>query len=930
MKRRTFLELAGLGLANTLIPRTLATQATSHTLPISQDPQQTATEAYGSGHFGRWQNDEHGLPAYRYTCDQLTDPLAVLPVDKVWRSPTDHMHQVGNDRLVAIASNYGHVQVRQDEGSPKFLNDFCPEEDRYGAGIGFLANDDGFVLSTYYTGAATTFDRVFGMGYLQKRVAAHAYVVEQIIFAPYGDDPVLISQVTITNQSAQTVRPRWVEYWGCQNYQFSYRSLMESGVLPAAPTAVKRRRDFAARFSHRFRKLPGGKGLLETKTFLGRTPEEQLAWQQTQESLRTKPTGFFGGPTAPLAGGAAMEDLSPPATFLVSLDGPADNFATSGKRFFGGSIERPPGMTATLDNDLSAQGPESAFLLERKLVLKPGESRTMSFLYGYLPDGFSADELIDRYSIEPASHWSRSCAKWKANAPLFRTPAHPWVEREALWSSYYLRSGLTYDSFFREHILSQGASYQYLAGLQGAARDPLQHVLPFIFTDPHIVRSVLRYTLKEIQSDGSIPYAIVGLGVPMPCVYQPSDLQLWVLWVASEYVLATRDWEFLQERIPAYPPQDARPGDPTVLDLLARSFTHFTSTIGVGQHGLQRLFNGDWNDSIVYTHLTPQQRAEELPIGESVLNAAMAAYVLDYYAEMLDSLSHQEAAALARAKAKAQREAVRAQWYDRWYRRAWLDEKLGWIGEKQMWLEPQPWALIGGCVPEEKIAALVATIDELVRRPSLIGAMLQSQPDPTMKDEPGTGTNGGIFYAVNGTLIWALSLANGEMAWDEWKKNTLARHAEVYPDKWFGIWSGPDAYHSSLSAQPGGTGVDFPVLNMHAHAWPLYASVKLLGTEFRQNGICFKPDLPLDEYEFDTPLLGFKKASAGYSGWYAPMTAGYWRIEIALPEKILRRLKNLIVNGKQETLHSDDARISFGGNSLPGAPLRWNITFGEL
>lgn len=930
MKRRTFLELAGVGLANTLAPRTLlATQAAPQIRPGNQGPEPAATGDYGSGHFGRWQTDAHGLPAYRYTCDQLTDPLAVLPVDKAWRSPTDHMHQVGNDRLVAVASNYGHLQIRQDEGGPKFLNDYLPEEDRYGAGIGFLADDNGFVLSTYYTGAATTFDRIFGMGYLQKRVAAKAYVVDQILFAPRGDDPVLISQVTITNQSAQTVRPRWVEYWGCQNYQFSYRSLMESGVLTGAPIAVKRRREFAARFSHHFRKLPGGKGLLETQTFLGRSPDEEIAWQKTQESLGAKSTGFFGGPPAPLAPGASMEDLSPPATFLVSLDAPADNFATHCKQFFGGSIDRPHGMATSLNNDLSAEGPESAFLLERMLVLKPGESRTISFLYGYLPERFSADELIAKYSAEPARHWAQSCAKWKSAAPVFSTPAHPWVEREAVWSSYYLRSGLTYDNFFREHILSQGASYQYLAGLQGAARDPLQHVLPFLFTDPAIVCSVLRYTLKEIQLDGSIPYAMVGHGVPMPCVYQPSDLQLWVLWVATEYVLATRDQEFLQERIPLYPRQDPRPDDPTVLDLLDRCFTHFTSAIGVGQHGLQRLYNGDWNDSIVYTHLTPEQRKEEFPVGESVLNAAMAAYVLDYYAEMLDGVGHHEPAARARNKAKGQREAVSAQWYGRWYRRAWLDDELGWVGEKQMWLEPQPWALIGGCVPQDKIATLMATIDELMRRPSPIGAMLQSQPDPTMKDEPGTGTNGGIFYAINGTLIWALSLTDGEMAWDEWQKNTLARHAEVYPDKWFGIWSGPDAYHSSLSTQPGGTGVDFPVLNMHAHAWPLYASVKLLGTEFRKDGIRFKPDLPLDEYQFNTPLLGFKKSSAGYSGWYGPSRAGDWRIEIRLPEAESRRLKNLTVNGKQEALHADSGSIRLGGIGSQAAPLRWDISFGN-
>ena len=926
MKRRTFVELVGLGLADGLLPRAFAATTEPRSAAPEQPPAKDAREDYGSGHFGRWEKDPHGLPAYRYTCDQLTDPLAVLPVDKTWRSPTDHMHQVGNDRLVAVASNYGHVQVRQDEGSPKFLNDYCPEQDRYGGGIGFLADAEGFVLSTYYTGKPDTFDRVLGMGYLQKRVAAGHYSVDQIVFAPYGDDPVLVSQVTITNRSSDTVKPRWVEYWGCQNYQLSYRSLMESGVLGGAPTAVERRRDFAARFVHRFRKLDGGRGLIDSQTFLGCTPEEERAWQQTQESLTAKPIGFFGGSPPPLAAGTSMEDLAPPATFLVSLDAAADGYVTDAKQFFQGGIEQPLGMKAPLADDQPSQSSENAFLLQRRLTLKPGESRTLYFLYGYLPQGFSTVTLIAKYSADPAAIWPRSCAQWKANAPLFRAPAHPWVEREAIWSSYYLRSGLTYDSFFREHILSQGAGYQYLAGLQGAARDPLQHALPFVFTDPGVVRGILRYTLKEIQPDGSIPYGIVGHGVPMPCVYQPSDLQLWVLWVASEYVLATRDRDFLHERVPLYPHQQSSGDDPTVLDLLARSFTYLTSKVGVGKHGLLRIFNGDWNDSIVYTHLTPEQRAVTVKVGESVLNAAMATYVFDYFALLLDFVEHPELVHEARAKAKEQRDAVQAQWHDRWYRRAWLNEDFGWVGEKQMWLAPQPWALIGNCVPPEKISTLVAAVDELTRKSSPIGALLQSQPDPTMKDEPGTGTNAGIFYAINGTLIWALALVNGEMAWDEWKKNTLAHHAEIYPDMWFGIWSGPDAYNSYLAKQPGSTGVDFPVLNMHSHAWPLYSAIKLIGAEFDAKGVKLRAEIPLGEYEFNTPLLGFKKTAGQYSGWYAPTTAGNWSIEIAFAESELAHFRVLKVNGVREAVHSTTGRIRFSGDSAPGSPMRWEIS----
>jgi hypothetical protein len=925
MERRRFLGLAGMGLGSSLLSPRLAAGFGSRGSDVeSCNSKSNAAGAYGSGHFGEWIEDSFGLPAYRYTCDQITDPKAVLPVDKAWRSPTDHMHQVGNDRLIAVVSNYGYIQVRQDEGSPKFLNDYFPEQNRYGAGIGFLGDGD-TILSTYYSGRAESFDRIMGMGYLRKKVAGPKYQIDQVIFAPFGDDPVLISQVTITNRSDRPRNPKWIEYWGCQNYQFSYRSLMEASIAGSASDAPNLRRNFCARFEHHFRRVKNGAGLFESQTFRSRAPEEEAAWEKVQSSLKANPTGFYGGPMSALAPGASMEDLSPPPTFLVSLDAPPDGFAANAAKFFEGGLEHPLGIDQPLDNDLGCTGPESAFFLERRLDLKPGESRTLHFLYGYLPEGFQIDDLFNKYAAEPSSLWSRSSAHWKTNNLLFRTESEPWVERETAWSSYYLRSGLTYDSFFKEHILSQGAGFQYLAGLQGAARDPLQHVLPLVFTSPDIVREILRFTLKEIQPDGSLPYGLAGSGVPMPCIYRPSDLQLWLLWLASEYVLATRDKSFLGQRVPAYPPHEATPDDPTVFELLSRSYSYLTSNIGTGKHGLMRLLNGDWNDSIVFTHLEPAQVAEVTAHTESVLNAAMAVYVLSYYARMLDFVQHPELADEARAKAEAQREAVRQQWTGRWFRRAWLGEQLGWMGEKQMWLEPQAWAVISGAADSNQIQTLTAELDELVRKPSPIGALLQSQADPTMKDEPGTGTNGGVFAAINGTLIWALALVNGAMAWDEWKKNTLARHAAIYPDMWFGIWSGPDCYNSVLSKNPGGTGPDFPVLNMHSHAWPLYTAAKLLGIDFHEHGINFHPVLPLADYEFASPLLGFKRSLQGYSGWYSPTTAGNWNIDITLADADRARVRQVTVNGLTEKLGLNGSPIRFSGKSKPGIPLRWEV-----
>jgi len=925
MKRRKFLELAGLGLGSLAAPKLGVGSKPGAVPQAALRSQGNAASTYGSGHFGKWISDPFGLPAYQYTCNQFTDPKAVSPANKAWRSPTEHTHQLGNNRLVAVVSNYGYLQVRQDEGSPKFLNDYFPEQDRYGAGIGFLA-DGNRMLSTYYSGSAESFERILGMGYLRKRVTGHSYEIDQVIFAPFGDDPVLISEVTTTNHSNRAVSPRWVEYWGCHNYQFSYRSLMEAAVLGSADATPQLRREFCGRFKHQFRAVKNGAGLFESQTFPGRAPEEEAAWQRVQAKLTADPTGFYGGPVPSLAPGVSMEDLHPPSTFLVSLDAKASGFATNATKFFKGSAEHPALLAKHLDNDLSSTGPESAFFLERRLALNPGESKTMYFLYGYLPEGFDLDTLVTKYAADTPSVWSRSSSQWKANSLQFRTNSEPWVERETAWSSYFLRSGLTYDSFFREHILSQGAGYQYLAGLQGAARDPLQHALPFIFTDPQIVREIIRYTLKEIQPDGSIPYAIVGCGAPMPCRYRPSDLELWLLWLASEYVLATRDKEFLNEKVRVYPGRESNSKESTVHELLARAYARLTVDLGVGKHGLMRMSNGDWNDSIVVNRLTPAQVSEIQQHGESVLNAAMAGYVFDYYARMLEFSGSPTLSKEARAKAEDQRQAVTKQWTGQWFRRAWLGKGLSWSGEQQLWLEPQPWAIIGGGATPEQVKTLIMSLDELVRKPSPIGALLQSRVDPTMKDEAGVGTNGGVFIAINGTLIWALAMVNGSMAWDEWKKNALARHAEIYPDMWFGIWSGPDAYNSVLSNNPGATSPDFPVMNMHSHAWPLYSAAKLLGLEFHESGISFRPDLPLPEYEFASPLLGFKKSPGGYSGWYAPAVAGRWSVDITLPDTDLARVHELSVNGVPEAWDSIERELRFSGESKPGLPLRWRVS----
>jgi hypothetical protein len=896
---------------------------------VSRVPAQSIGKPYGSGHFGEWIEDAFGLPAFRYTCDQTKDPKAVTPLGPGLLSTTDHIHQVGNDRLVAVVSNYGHVQVRQDEGSPKFLNVYAPERGQFGGGIGYLS-DGRKTLCTYYPGNAAGFERIFGEGYFRKTVSDADYAVDQVILAPFGDEPVLLSQVTITNRTAADAKLRWIEYWGVEMYQFSFRAFAEGMSGGAGPADIRKK--WSDRFAHQVRPLDKNAGLLGATSFLGWTPEQEAAWKGIKGYLSTASNPFLSPVQEPVSG-ASFDDLHSPSTFLVSLDGPVDGWSANAKAFFGGGgAINPSGANQRLDGALDAG---SALLLERHIGLKPGESRTLYFLYGYLPGGVELDRLVEKYRKSREQVWTDSSAQWRAQGMRFRTPSEPWAERETKWHYYYLRSSLTYDDFFREHILSQGAIYQYVMGFQGAARDPLQHALPLLFSDPEIVKQVLRYTLKEVRADGSVPYAIVGHGAVAPMTSDnSSDMPLWLLWAVSEYVLATRDKAFLDEPIPAALVPGA--SQSTVRELLARCYRHLVEDVGTGEHGLMRMLQDDWNDALV---MSWAQRAikECVAQGESVLNSAMAAWVFDYYSRLLTFAGDSgKLVGDARAQAAEHRTAAAAQWNGKRLRRAWLGPTLGWLGEKGLWLEPQPWAIIGGVTTPAQTGQLVREMDENLRQPSPIGAMQMNKSDDNLANGmmgAGMAINGGIWPSLNQTLIWALALASPQMAWDEWKKNTLARHAAVYPDIWYGVWSGPDTYNSVVSSKPGETinqpfmrWADWPVMNLHAHACSLYSMTRLLGVEFVEDGVHLRPVLPLESYSFESSLLGVSKSTMGYEGWYAPAASGEWTLHITLPDQEAGHGITAEINGKRSRIAVQaGGLIQLRGSSGPGKPLRWSL-----
>jgi hypothetical protein len=900
--------------------------------------------SYGSGHFGRWLKDEFGLPAYDYTCNQLSDEKARTPMNEMWRSNRDHYFLVGNDRIVGIASNFGYVKLRQDEGGPKYLNYYEPSLNQFAGGIGYL-KDQSSELTTYFTGDQQEFKRRFGMGYYAKEVADERYHVKQVIFAPFGDDPILISKVNITNKSSEEVEANWFEYWGCFNYQFSFQGALKAIRTERFDVAKEYRIDLEKSYKNKTVILDGKKGFFNMKY------DDSSAFKEKQVNFDLRSKGIQITKER-----ADFDDKKPLPIFLISLDQSSDDFFNNASTFFGvGGIKSPDGLTKKLqfEDDLTDQ--RTCLILKRTVKLAPLESKTIAFAYGYIPVGFDLYQLIEKYSSDTEALFVSSLKQWAEQRIHFEIPNADWIDRETSWHYYYLRGLLTYDSYFQEHILSQGHVYQHIFGFQGAARDPLQHALPFLFTNPDFVKEIIRYTLKEVQDDGEIPYGITGNGIIMPWIWEPSDLELWLLWLVSEYVLSSRDVMFLEQPIQMYPVHGRKAKESTIKELLYLLYYHFSNTTGKGKHGLIRVRSCDWNDLVVTGFVPREQQAEVKEIGESTLNTAMSIHVLSRFVVMLSFAKLDEKLEEIQKFRETLIEPLRKQWNGKWFKRAWLSEALGWVGNEILWLEPQPWAIISEVATKTQKIQLIEHINKLTREPSPIGAMLLSKPIESKpiesKPRKGIGVNGGIWPSINGTLIWALSCVNGGLAFEEWTKNTLARKAEIYPNIWYGIWSGPDNWNSIFSEYPGHTGfdkylitgkeedhqeryggvnwTDFPVLNLHPHAWPLYNIFHLIGTVFTKQGIEFTPVLTKQIYKIQSPLISFEKGVNFYKGHYLPQIEEDYIVRLKLDQTTVESIKEVRVNDLPSDYEVKGNAVSFHGKGGDNMALTWKILISD-
>src|SRR5262249_12102754 len=243
----------------------------------------------------------------------------------------------------------------------------------------------------------------------------------------------------------------------------------------------------------------------------------------------------------------------------------------------------------------------------------------------------------------------------------------PEAEREIPWHAALLTGGLAVDRVLGGSSLDQASTYSYLMGFNAAARDPLQHALPLVYFEPDAALAVLRNTCAWAQPNGDLPYALDGAKRPTNLVFRPSDANLWALWLAAEYAAATGDLDAFDRPLAYHPSRGAEPVP--LCEHLRRQFRFFVDVVGRGERGHVRILNADWYDTAVAdAGVHPVLMIER---GSSVLNSAMASWVLGVFAGLATRLGETALAAEATAQADDLRALVAQAWNGRWYHRAY-------------------------------------------------------------------------------------------------------------------------------------------------------------------------------------------------------------------------------------------------------------------
>ncbi|MGA2615151.1 MAG: glycosyl transferase [Spirochaetia bacterium] len=492
---------------------------------------------------------------------------------------------------------------------------------------------------------------------------------------------------------------------------------------------------------------------------------------------------------------------------FYSVNASVEGFETDRERFTGlyGGFDRPDAvMRGCLPGTVaSGWSPIAAFHL--KLALKPGESRSLVFLLGYVenPDAekwskpgvinkaracalrarFDTDDKVQAAFKELSASWQGLLSRFNVSSgdPRLDRMVNVWNQYQCMTTYTMARSASYFESGIGRGIGFRDTSQDLLGcvhQIPQRARQRLLDVAATQFPDGgayHQYQPLTRQGNRDVGGDFN-------------------DDPLWLILGVAGYIKETGDWGILDEAVPF----DNDPGAPaTMFEHLRRSFNHVVENLG--PHQLPLIGHADWNDCLnLNCFSTDPNESFQTAVSrdgrtaESVMIAAMFILIGEDFVQICRRTGKEAAARDAASRIEAMRSAVLAHcWDGDWFLRAFdsFGQKVGSREntDGQIYVEANAWCSMAAVGADKgyPLKALDAVKDRLGTK---YGIVILDPPYREYHLElgevssypPGYKENGGVFCHNNPWVMIAECVAGrADRAFDYYTRICPAYLEEV-------------------------------------------------------------------------------------------------------------------------------------------------------
>jgi cellobiose phosphorylase len=240
--------------------------------------------------------------------------------------------------------------------------------------------------------------------------------------------------------------------------------------------------------------------------------------------------------------------------------------------------------------------------------------------------------------------------------------------------------------------------------------------------DPAFTRALILTELSCQRVDGWVPrhFSAKGHSGPERDVRQACDAGAWVLEMVYEYLCHTKDFDLLKEVIP-WLDQPADRKD-TVLEHLIRAVQFFINDANLGEHGLVKLWEGEWLDTVNRAGM--RGRGEGVMVTAQVIMSLVQMQVLIRHladGKSMPASRAQELLDLYERKRVAFTDSMRKHaWNSEGYFNGFFNDDGHWLfspkdpdGQRRVYGAASWWAIIAGVAAPDMVDSCLKEMDFL-------------------------------------------------------------------------------------------------------------------------------------------------------------------------------------------------------------------------